>query len=194
MFRDKVALRIVIRKHEIAFRADAVKATDAFDVRKNIRNRKPSVSKKDYVIIFLREKISAKRNTLFQKVSLEGIRRIRRMLFKTAKPKRNTLFSNTKREQKNNKFILAVHVVKRYIYFLVRVFNSILRDDVRDERRVARISDRRERSKETTKTTLKRFKVNRERRECFTSDISGYDRFGANHRSNNNNEIIKNRF
>ena len=139
-----------------------------------------------------REKRRTKGNTLFDKVKRISIRGVKAL--KTAKPNRNTLFTNTKRKKKNSEFIFAKHKVKRNNNF-VRMENREVRDNMFDKQFEGRIGRRREGSKETSKTTFSRIKANR--REMifqFSGDVRGNNRFRNNHTSNNKGKIFKKRF
>ena len=84
-----------------------------------------------------------------------------RCSFKTPKSKRNTLFTNTKREKKNGKFIFTKHVIKRDMNIPIRMFNFKIRDNMRNKRIIKRIGERRKGEKEATKATFNRFKINK---------------------------------
>ena len=71
------------------------------------------------------------------------------------------MFTNTKREKKNGKFIFTKHVVKRDVNFIIRMFNLEPRNNIRDKRSIGRVSKRRKRFKKSSKTTFNRFKINK---------------------------------
>ena len=71
------------------------------------------------------------------------------------------MFTNTKREKKNSKFIFTKHMVKRDVNFIIRMFNFEVRNNRRDKRSIGRVRKRRERFKKSSKTTFNRFKINK---------------------------------
>ena len=76
------------------------------------------------------------------------------------------MFTNTKREKKNSKFIFTKHMVKRDVDIIIRMFNFKVRNNRRDKRNIGRVRKRRERFKKSSKTTFNRFKIN-ERKIVF---------------------------
>ena len=98
-----------------------------------------------------RKKRRAERNALVNKskrISIWGVEPL-----KAAKPNRNTLFANAKREKKDGKFIFTKHVVKGNNYF-IGMYQREVRDNMFDKELEGRVSIRRERSKETSKTSF----------------------------------------
>ena len=71
MRSNKKTFRIIVRKSKEGFRTDTVETANRLNMRKNINIRKPSISKKNNVIIFIREQMIMH-------------------TFETAKPERNT--------------------------------------------------------------------------------------------------------
>ena len=80
--------------------------------------------------------------------------------FKTTKPNRNTLFTNTKREKKDSKFIFAKHVIKGNVDILTNVFDAKSRDNVLNKGFEKRVSDERKRIEESSETTFNRREIN----------------------------------
>ena len=61
----KLAFVIVEGIGKIRFRANAVETANRLNVRKNINVRKPTVSKKNNMVIFISKEIVTKRNAIF---------------------------------------------------------------------------------------------------------------------------------
>ena len=90
--------------------------------------REPSISKKNNVIMLIKKKIRAKRNTLFNNIHRISIRIV--FAFKATKPNRNTLSANAKRKEKNSKFVFAKHMVKRNMDIIIRMFDTKFRNNM----------------------------------------------------------------
>ena len=72
------------------------------------------------------------------------------------------MFTDTKRKKKNGKFIFTKHVIKGDMKItIMRVSATKTGNDVRNKRFKKRVSNRRKREKETSKTTFNRFKLNK---------------------------------
>lgn len=129
-----------------------------------------------------RKKRRTERNTLIDKVNGISLRGIEAL--KAAKPKRNTLLTNTKRKKKDSKFIFAEHVVKRNSYF-VGMNQRKVGSNMFDKELKGRVSRRGERSKETSKTAFNGVKA--DKREVvlqFSREIRSNNRFRGNHANN----------
>ena len=61
----KFAVVIVERIGKIRFRANAVETANRLNVGKNINVRKPTISKKNNMVIFISKEIVTKRNAIF---------------------------------------------------------------------------------------------------------------------------------
>lgn len=70
------------------------------------------------------------------------------------------LFTNTKREKKNSKFVFAKHVIKGNIDDIIRVFSREIGNNVFNEGFEKRVSDRGKGIEETSKATFNRGKKN----------------------------------
>ena len=89
MRRNKKTFRIIVIERKVRFRTNTIEATKVLNVRKNISIRKPPVSKENNMIMFIRKKVSTKRDTFFN--SRNRISRRIMLTFKTTKPKRDTV-------------------------------------------------------------------------------------------------------
>jgi len=76
---------------------EAKEATNVLDKREKFNIRKPTVSKKNDMIVFVFKNIIAKRNAIFNKSHRISIRIM--FAFEATKPDRDTLLTNTKREE-----------------------------------------------------------------------------------------------
>ena len=89
MRRNKKTFRIIVRERKVRFRTNTIEATKVLNVRKNISIRKPPISKENNMIMFIRKKVSTKRDTFFN--SRNRISRRIMLTLKTTKPKRDTV-------------------------------------------------------------------------------------------------------
>ena len=71
------------------------------------------------------------------------------------------LFTNTQREKKNSKSIHNKHMVKGNMDFIVRMFNTKFGNNMRDKQGIEIVRRRGKGAKETPKSTLNRFKLNK---------------------------------
>ena len=92
----RLPMLAVVRISEIRFRANTIETVQIFNVLQEFNVGKPSVSKKDNMIVFRIKEICTKGNTRFNE--RRGISVRKRRIFKATKPNRNTLFTNTKRK------------------------------------------------------------------------------------------------
>ena len=70
------------------------------------------------------------------------------------------LFTNTKGEKKNSKFVFAKHVIKGNIDDIIRVLSGEIGNNVFNEGLEKRVSNRRKRIEEMSKATFNRGKIN----------------------------------
>ena len=124
------------------------------------RNKnEPAVSKKDKLIIRMEKKVSTKGDAIINKRKSHSLRRL--ITFKTAKLKRNALFTNTKSKKKDSKIISGVHVIDRNVNNVVGMLNFIKFNNSRNKSRIKVISIRRKRRKEATNFAFDRFLLNK---------------------------------
>ena len=75
------------------------------------------------------------------------------------------------------------------------MFNAEMRNNIGNKRFIERISNRRERFKETSKATFDGFQINERKRIFqFTREIRSYNRFSNNHANDSITKRFKMRF
>lgn len=89
MGSSKEALRVIIGKGKERFSTDRVEATDRMDIRKNVSMREPSISKKNDMIISIKEEVRTKGDTRFNEFKRVGIRIM--STFEATKPNRDAV-------------------------------------------------------------------------------------------------------